>query len=488
VAAVLLLIIAAGTLLRLHLLVRRDLWVDEALSVFMARLSWRDFWAALWEYQANMGFYYLLLRGWLSLGDSEEIVRGLSVLFGVAVIPATYLLGRRLFSQRSALASAALTSVNLFQIRYSQEARGYSLVMLMTVLSTYFFVRALESPQRNRYWAGYVLASALGAYVHFFIYLVIAAHWLSVGYARLRLLPRKTLFVAAAAFVLITAPINLFLLSGDRGQLSWVPRPTLPLVLGFCKFFTGNGGLPLVGLYAALCLLALLLPPAPEARRVSGHDERWSVKLVATWLLFPIALTLLVSFIKPVFFDRFMAVSAPALALLAGAGMAKLDQPRLRGLFPASLVVMLGLSVWGGYRYANSPASQGDDWRQAIEYILAGPREGDAVFFYRASGVWPFEYYARQEMAKRRVAASPVVIFPVDTSNPQQEPDEEHVRLLIKGRKRIWLVLQHYQGLRERQTAEEAIKRVLDDGYRISEERQFDGISGAVHVLLYTRD
>ncbi len=46
-----------------------------------------------------------------------------SVLFGLAAIPATYLLGKRLFGTKEGLVGAALSAVNMFQIRYSQEAR-----------------------------------------------------------------------------------------------------------------------------------------------------------------------------------------------------------------------------------------------------------------------------------------------------------------------------------------------------------------------------
>jgi mannosyltransferase len=489
-SVLLLLIVAAGTVLRLHFLTKRDLWVDEALGVVLAGLPWQNFWQALWEFQANMGLYYLLLRGWLHLGDSEATVRGLSVLFGVAAIGGTYLLGKRIFGEKAAIASAALSAVNVFQIRYSQEARGYSLVMLLAVLSTYFFVRALDSPNRKRYWVGYVFASAFGVYVHLFAYLVIAAHWLSTGHARLRLLPRQTLLLAASGFILLTAPIDAFILFQGQGQLSWVPRPTAQLVLAFSKFFTGNGGIPLVGAYAALCLVALFWPAASEASRTSSLDEQWSAKLVATWLFFPIASTLLVSFFEPVFYDRFMAVSAPALALLAGQGMAKLDRVwlRLRGLFPTSLLVMLGLSLWGVYRHDSSSASQGDEWRQVTNYILAGQQPGDAVFFYRASGDWPFEYYAHREMELHGVAAAPKVVFPLDVTNPQQEPDEQQARLLIQGQKRVWLVLQHYEGLQERQSAMQAIQGALHYGYRISQQQVFNGMSGPIRVVLYVPD
>jgi mannosyltransferase len=489
----LVLTVAAGTLLRLLLLTRRNLWVDEAASVILAQLPWRNFSRALWNYEANMSFYYLLLRGWLHLGDSETAVRGLSVLFGVAVIPATYLLGKRLFGRKAAIASAALSAVNIFQIRYSQEARGYSLVMLLVVLSTYFFLRAMESPGQKRYWVGYVFISALAVYSHVYVYLVVLAQWLSLGYPRLRLLGRRTVSWTVAGFILLTIPMNAFLLLKNQGQLNWVPRPTAELLLNFADFFTGNGGITLLVVYAALCLAAVFWSPAAERHRSPGFDERWRVRLVAWWLGFPIAATLLVSLFRPVFYDRFMTICAPALVLLAGQGMAKLDQVsvRLRGVFPALLIMVLGMSVWGIHRYNKSPSAQGDDWRLATRYILAGQQPGDAAFFYRASGSRPFTYYVHRETEEHGVTLSPSVVFPLDVGNPQDfnvEPNQEQAKLAIGGRKRIWLILQHYEGVRAREAALEAIQAALqEENCRLSQDQVFPGTSGTIRVQLYVR-
>jgi mannosyltransferase len=486
---VLVLIVFAGALFRLHLLARRDFWVDEALSVIMAQLPWRDFWRALWNFQANMAFYYLLLRGWLQLGDSEIAVRGFSVLCGVAVIPATYLLGKRLFSERAALLSAAFSAINIFQVRYSQEARGYSLAMLLAVMSTYFFLRAIEAPGQRRYWLGYVLVSVLGVYTHLFIYLVVGAHWLSLGYARLRLIPLRTVLWAAALFILLTMPMNAFMLLKNQGQVSWVPRPTMQLVLNFADLFTGNGGITLFVGYAALCLVAVCWPHISERNRSSGFDERWRVRFVAWWLVFPIALTLLVSFFKPVFYDRFMAICAPALALLAGKGMATLDQlfPHLRGLVPVSFLLFFGLSALDMHRYNQSPASQGDSWRLATRYVLAGQQPGDAVFLYRASGNWAFTYYLHRELEKHEITSSPSVVFPFDPTNPQQEPDEEQVALAVRGRTRVWLILQHYEGVPGRKSTVEVIQSALQQNFHLSQEWIFAGTTGPIRVLLYVR-
>jgi mannosyltransferase len=485
----LVLIVIAGTLFRLHLLTKRDLWVDEALSIVLAQLGWRDFWTALWNSQANMSFYYVLMRAWLHLGDSEVVVRGLSVLFGVATIPATFVLGKKLFGEKVAIISAALSAVNIFQIRYSQEARGYSLVMLLAVLSTYFFLRAIHSRGEKRYWVGYVLISVLGVYTHVFFYLVVAAHWLSLGYAKLRSILDRTVAWTVVSFILLTIPMNAFILMKDQGRPNWVPRPTVQQLLSFANLFTGNGGVALLAIYLVLCLAAVFGTRQPNESTSSGFDESWPVRLVAWWLIFPIALTLLISFFRPVFYDRFMAISAPALVLLAGKGMHQLGQSlrRPRGLFPASLLIVIGLSAWGVIRFNNSPASEGDEWRLATRYVLDGQQPEDAVFLYRASGSWPFAYYLHREMEEHRVTFSPKVVFPLDPTNPQQEPDAEQTSLAIRGRKRIWLILQHYETPPSRLATARVLQSALAQDYRVSQEQVFPGETGPIRILLYVR-
>ena len=93
--------VVVGTALRLFRLGTKSFWLDEATSAVLARVDRQVFVGAIIHRQANMFLYYLLLRGWIRLGDSEFVVRSLSVLAGVAAIPAIYLLGTRLFGPKA---------------------------------------------------------------------------------------------------------------------------------------------------------------------------------------------------------------------------------------------------------------------------------------------------------------------------------------------------------------------------------------------------
>ena len=86
-----------ATLLRTYKLGSKSFWLDEAASSMLARSDWHTFLNALVHRQANMTLYYLVLRGWIHLGNSETSVRLLSVLFGVASIPLMYQLATYIF-------------------------------------------------------------------------------------------------------------------------------------------------------------------------------------------------------------------------------------------------------------------------------------------------------------------------------------------------------------------------------------------------------
>src|SRR5690349_9359847 len=93
-------IAALATLLRMMLSGEKGFGPDEIRSVFYARLDWAPFFRLALPLEANMSLYFFLLRFWRLAGESEVVIRSLSVAAGAATVPALYLLGRRLFSPR----------------------------------------------------------------------------------------------------------------------------------------------------------------------------------------------------------------------------------------------------------------------------------------------------------------------------------------------------------------------------------------------------
>lgn len=169
------LITILAAFLRFHALTARSFWLDEGLSVSFARLPWPRFLQTMASREANMVLYYLLLRFWLILGDSEGFIRGLSVLFSVASVPLIFFLGARLFGRKTGLLAAALFAVNAYDIRYAQEARSYAMVVFFAILATWILARNLQD-QSTAHWTSYAIVCASLTYSHLYGILLVPAH------------------------------------------------------------------------------------------------------------------------------------------------------------------------------------------------------------------------------------------------------------------------------------------------------------------------
>ncbi|HEY9867981.1 MAG TPA: glycosyltransferase family 39 protein [Candidatus Obscuribacterales bacterium] len=90
--------------------------------------------------------YPVLLNRWMALfGQSDLSVRSLSAVVSLLSIGAVYWCARLAFGARAALLSALLQAVSPFDIHYAQEARMYSLTVLLSTLSCGTFLVLLRS-------------------------------------------------------------------------------------------------------------------------------------------------------------------------------------------------------------------------------------------------------------------------------------------------------------------------------------------------------
>ena len=104
-------------------------------------------------------------------------------------------------------------------------------------------------------------------------------------------------------------------------------------------------------------------PAASGPRRSAGQRL---LRLSVPWLLLPPVLLILASEIKPVYVARYVVFCLPALALLAGAGLAALG--RYWRIAALSVLALLTLPMQQAIR---QPAGHGDDIRAAAS-VAAG--------------------------------------------------------------------------------------------------------------------
>jgi hypothetical protein len=162
--------VVAGVALRFY--APTSLWLDEALSVNIARLPLTQIPRAL-SHDGAPPLYYVLLHFWmLAFGRSDVAVRALSGLVSVATLPLFWLAGRRLGGVRTAWICFFLGLSSPFAINYATAARMYSLMILWSLLGWLCLERALELPTRGRLGALAAVTAAM-LYTHYWaLYLV----------------------------------------------------------------------------------------------------------------------------------------------------------------------------------------------------------------------------------------------------------------------------------------------------------------------------
>src|SRR4030095_418298 len=173
--AILILLGIAGLGLRLwHL--ESDLWHDEVgMLLNYVRPPLGEIVTSFSNQNQHM-LYSVLGRLSVDLfGETAWAIRLPAVLFGVASLWALFLLGRRVLGTDQALLASALMTFSYHHIWFSQNARGYTGLLLFVLLATWLWLEAL-SRGGQEWWLFYVVAAVLGLVIHMTMAFVLAAH------------------------------------------------------------------------------------------------------------------------------------------------------------------------------------------------------------------------------------------------------------------------------------------------------------------------
>src|SRR4051794_40021741 len=140
-------------------------WIDEGLSIGIAKHSFFDIPSVLRQDGAPP-LYYMLLHFWIGLfGTKEVATHALSLVFATLTIPLGLWAGWKFFGRWGGIVAGVLCAGNPFLTTYAQETRQYSLVVLLSLLATVFFLFAYIRRER-RYIPFFAVALAALLYTH----------------------------------------------------------------------------------------------------------------------------------------------------------------------------------------------------------------------------------------------------------------------------------------------------------------------------------
>ncbi len=263
VVAAVVAVMVVGVVLRFW--TRSDLWLDEALTVNIAKQPLHE----LPSYLRRDGappLFYALLHVWMGFfGTSDLAVRSLSGVIGIVTVPCAWLAGRRIGGRTAAWVVALLVASSPFAVYYDTETRMYALVALLTVLGFLAVARALERPRPGNVIAVAVVTAAL-LYSHYWsFYLVgVTGLWLLFQARWGRADRRRGARAAAAAMVvggLTFVPwLPIFVFQSRHTGTPWAKPANFAAMVNAITSFAGgptNQGRALALVYFALAGLGL---------------------------------------------------------------------------------------------------------------------------------------------------------------------------------------------------------------------------------------
>ena len=379
--AVLAAIVVAGVVLRF--VTTSHLWLDEALSVEIARLPLRDIPEAL-RHDGHPPLYYALLHEWMRVfGDGDVAVRSLSGVFGVALLPLAWFAGRRLGGREVAWITVALLALSPFAVRYATEARMYSLVMVLVVAGYLLLARALERPSLPRLVAVSVVVGALLLTHYWAWWLVVATvlvllwQWRHAAGDRAQATGRVLVSVLGGGVLLLPWLPSTLTQSAHTGT-PWAAtvRPTTMITVSLIDIGGGEFAEGTLLGFGLLALAALsLFGRAVDPRRIElDVRTRPEVRREAAVVVLTLVVASVGSYATgTTFASRYVSVIFPLFVLLAAVGVT-----RFMGRVPRSIVlgVMLLLGVAGsGHNVVTDRAQVG----VIADAINARRQPGDVV-------------------------------------------------------------------------------------------------------------
>lgn len=330
-------IVLLGVGLRSYGLFERPLWYDEVFSVHVSdphrslnavfNMTVKDvhpplYQVVLWVVHKFFGF-------------GEYVGRVFSVVLGTAIIPSMYLLGRHLFNERVALLAALLTAVNFILVTKAQEARSYSLLVLLIIWSFLTLSRMIEKRSVGSVVAYAVVAAAL-VNTHYFGFLPVMAQFILLLYLLTRSGFDKKMLVAslvAGLVVLISIlPVAYYIMLNLSRTGTWIAAPTTDFVVEAFVVQFGDVSVALISVFFIVFGLGALL-------RLEDRSD--ALKILLLWCFF----CFLIAYIRSVFFAPVLSftntiIFAPVLIVLVSYGFGQVRDTFSRGVLLVFVCVM----------------------------------------------------------------------------------------------------------------------------------------------------
>ncbi len=318
-----------------------DFWLDEMQSFWIAdpQLSWSETLKRHTENDYhNPIFFNLVLKHFLNIfGYDPEIARYLPLIFGVLFLliigPITY----QVKKDNTFLLTTVLACLSIYIIKYSQEVRPYSLLLITSALNIYFFLKVInkkESYKKNTVF--FIIFSIINYSVNPFSLIILFSQIFFVTYKFFFFNDRYIQFyistiLISLSYLLFNYNYILFQISFENYMLS---SDIINVIDGlyFPRFF----GSKIMGYFYLLLLLFLIF----KSRKKIFLENNYYLFFL-TIIFFSYLIPLMYGILNtPVLHDRYIIFILIPVLILISCLLNELRNQRLKQMLFSLLILL----------------------------------------------------------------------------------------------------------------------------------------------------
>jgi mannosyltransferase len=502
--ALLLLFIALAFARGVYGLGSQSLWWDESLSLQRAsydlphilsnEIVLTDATRQLVTFDNHPPLYFLLLHFMIRLaGQSEFVLRFPSLASSVLTVPLLYALGKCLFDQRIGLLAAFFGAISPLYLWYSHEARMYTMLTFLGLLSFYTLLRILtpsaerQMPNAKRPTSNfrlptsyliptiiYILSSVAMLATHYLGFLILLAE-LVVFFSFLRRAKWWRIAIPVFGVLLIALPISYYgfpnLPRWELGGFRFISL--LELLQDVSNSFSlgisvkAKQVLPVHWVFRSIFVIGSLTIVWRAFRPLSPR-----VLSALIYLLVPVFSIYLLSYIQPIYLNiRHLIVASPAFYLILALGLATIKS-KWPLIFVSCLALMVAGSAHSTQQYFYNDKYTKDDHRAWGEYLKAHAQPGDIIVVDPPQISQLYLYYADAGLPWTGL---PRLVSP-------EEATISALKELMAGYERIWLA---FSGIPDWGDPERLPEKWLEENAFLVDERSFHNYASVVQTSCF---
>jgi len=395
------LLVVLGSILRVYGIRNESLWNDELASCYRSSFSTVE------EVVTKgvvpdihpPGYQIFMFFVQRTAGNSPTALRFPSAVAGILTIPLIFLIGRRLFNSSTGLAASAFLAVSPVHIWLSQEARPYTIMMLLTAVSVLLLKGLTDRLKAGTKMGGasvaaFIIVGILLEYIHYFGLLVLAMETsiiflYSISVRRDRL---KVFAICIVPFLAFIPWVPYAWAQSATG--SYIAAPSLRTVaLLFFEYMSWSK--TMMAVFGVIVLSALF--SYRKKKRNSEKAVFGSLAVPVLWVVLPLVVSLSISMVFiPVFTVRNMMVALPAVFLILSAAIHIIfSRGWLRYSVMAGLCCYMLFSLFLVRKHYTEPHRH--QFREAVAYTVNHSQSGSRTMIVASAwNTFYFDYYFQE--------------------------------------------------------------------------------------------